>query len=196
MYDHLVAMQHRYSIWCPLSTKQITLKSGYFEVSTLLQYQNQIIDFLLHGLVEVDCLLVRYSSYCFAECREQSETGCLEQFHDSSNPRRVRLVCNQREMIRIKRALLATFYAPLETANGWCDNPNYNSSHCKQYESQLTDDFIKTCNTRSVCTVDQYYTELPGCQSAISDPQLVRRTYIHVEFDCLPRKLHYIVSVI
>ena len=104
-------------------------------------------------------------------------------------------MCNQNRMIRVKRAFLATFDAPLQTAHGWCDNANHDSSHCKQYESQLTDDFITTCNTRSVCTINQYYTELSDCQSASSDPQLVRRTYIHVEFDCLPRKLHYIVNL-
>ena len=131
-----------------------------------------------------------------AECRELTETGCLEEYHNQSNPRRVRLVCNQNRIIRVKRAFLATFDAPLQTAHGWCDNANHDSSHCKQYESQLTDDFITTCNTRSVCTINQYYTELSDCQSASSDPQLVRRTYIHVEFDCLPHKLHYIVSII
>ena len=163
----------------------------------LLLYQNQIIDYFFIALTSRDdYLLSKYSPYCFVECRQLTETGCLEQFHDPSNPRRVRLVCDQREMIRVKRAFLATFDAPLQTAHGWCDNPNYDSTHCKQYESQLTDDFISTCNTRSVCAVNQYYTELPDCQSAISDPQLARRTYIHVEFDCLPSKLHYIVSKI
>ena len=131
------------------------------------------------------------------ECREQTETGCLEQFHDASNPRRVRLVCNnQNEMIRVKRAFLATFNAPLQTAHAWCNNPNYDSSHCKQYESQLTDDFIKTCSTRSVCSLNQYYTELPNCPSTILDPEMVRRTYIHVEFDCLPSELHCFVSIL
>ena len=184
-------MRHSFSIWYPFSTKQISLRNGYFEV--LLQYLNRMIDFFwLQRLVEGGSLLAIYSLYCFVECREQSETGCLEESHNPSNPRRVRLVCDQREMIRAKRAFLATFNAPLQTAHRWCDNPNYDSSHCKQYESQLTGDFIRTCNTRSVCTVNQYYTELSDCQSAVFDPQLVRRTYIHVEFDCLPSKLlHY-----
>ena len=80
--------------------------------------------------------------FTVTECREQSETGCLEEFHVASNPRRVRLVCNQRELIRVKRAFLATFDG-LETAPRWCDSPYYDSSHCKQYESQVTDDFIE-----------------------------------------------------
>ena len=134
--------------------------------------------------------------YTLTECRELSETGCLEEYHDASNPRRVRLVCDQGEMIRIKKAFLATFHEPLQTAHRWCDNPSYDSSHCKQYESQLTGDFIRTCNTISVCTENQYYTALPDCQSTGFDSQKVRRTYIHVEFDCLPSKLHSILSTL
>ena len=139
-------------------------------------------------------LLVIHLSYYFAECRELNVTGCLEEYHNASNPRRVRLVCNQGEMLRIKKAFLAAFDAPLQAAHRWCDNPSYDSSHCKQYESQLTDDFIRTCNTISVCSVNQYHTALPDCQSTGFDPQMARRTYIHVEFDCLPRKLHSSLS--
>ena len=133
------------------------------------------------------------------ECRELSETSCLEQYHTQSNPRRVRLVCNQNEMIRIKRAFMAIFNAPVETAHEWCNNPSYNSSDCTQYESELTDDFISTCNTISVCSLNLYYTELPNCQHSVFNPQLFRRTYIHIEFDCLPSKLaqypFYTVSI-
>ena len=98
-------------------------------------------------------------------------------------------MCDQGEMLRIKKAFLATFDEPLQTAHRWCDNPNYDSSHCKQYQSQLTDNYIRTCNTISVCTVNQYYTALPACQSAGFDLQMVRKAYIHVEYDCLQSKL-------
>ena len=135
--------------------------------------------------------------YILTECRRKlSETGCLEEYHDASNPRRVRLVCDQGEMLRIKKAFLATFNETLQTAHRWCDNPNYEANHCKQYESELTDDFIRMCNTISVCSVNQYYTALADCPSTGFDPQMVRRTYIHVEFDCLPSKLHTLLSTL
>ena len=90
---------------------------------------------------------------------------------------------------------MSKFYAPLEAAHIWCNFPTHSPNDCKQYETQLTDDFINTCNTISVCNVNEYYTNLSECQPSVYNPQLVPKNYIHIEYDCLPSKLNSTVNI-
>ena len=83
---------------------------------------------------------------------------------------------------------MATADVSLENAHNWCNFPAYNPSHCTQYKQHLTDEFTTSCNTRSVCSLRQYYTVLSDCQASTFNGQIVKKTYIHVEYDCLSSK--------
>ena len=127
-------------------------------------------------------------TFFFTDCREASVTNCIEEYHDETNPRTIRLVCESNKMIRIKRAFMARVDVPLQNGHNWCNFPAYDPSHCQNYQRQLTDEFASSCNTISVCSLRQYYSELHKCQTSTFDARIVKKTYIHVEFDCMSSK--------
>lgn len=105
--------------------------------------------------------------------------------HDESAPREVKLLCDGDEMISVQRAFLARTYVPLTTAADWCDAPFHNHEHCVDFEDSLTNELRMSCNTHSVCSRRQYYTELPKCGRPEWNPGTAFRLYIHVDYECV-----------